>query len=266
MSVFVVALTELKGSLDDEASALARDLGSTAYDARLLLAPGLPAVLRRTLEREPALELLSKVRGRGHGAVACDLSAVASSDTMTSMRRFRLGETEITLDDDPEAHLPYADVVALVPAVHRSRTDTATVSRETKLSVGRALMTSGLSMTKTVTKQAHASTEAREGVLYVFRRGGAGPWLLREHGGVWAGHGRPLAPSESENFRIAVSRLRELATGAAFDDRLVTRRAPERAALSGGNSNTTVKTSSESGVDLLAHLLAMWLARSPASR
>lgn len=261
--MYVVALTELRGALEDEAAALAGDLGCTAYDARMLLAPGIPAILRRTPDREAALKLLSSVRARGHGAVACDLSAVASSDAMTAMRRFRLGETELTLDDDPGARLPYDDIVALVPAVHRSRTDTATVTRETKLSVGRAIMTSGLSMSKTVTKQTHATTEARESVLYVFRRSGATPWLLREHGTVWAGHGQPLAPSEAENFRMTVAALRARAPGAAFDDRLLTRRAPERAALSGGNANTTVKTSSESGVDLLAHLLALWMARPP---
>jgi hypothetical protein len=262
--VYVVALTELRGTLDDEAPALARDLGCTAYDARLLLAPGMPTVLRRTPDREPALELLSRVRARGHGAVACDLSAVASSDAMTSMRRFRLGQLEVTLDDVADARLPYDDVVALVPAVHRSRTDTATVSRETKLSIGRAVMTSGLSMTRTVKKEAHNSTEERESVLYVFRRSGAAPWILREHGTQWAGHGQPLAHSEAENFRIAVAALRARAPAAAFDDRLVTRRAPERAALSGGQNTTSVRTSSESGTDLLAHLLA--LARAGAGR
>jgi hypothetical protein len=263
--VFVVALTELRGALEDEATALAADLGCTVYDARMLLAPGIPAILRRTPDREAALKLLASVRARGHGAVACDLSAVASAETMTVMHRFHFGETEVTLDDEPEARLPYDDVVALVPAVHRSRTDTATVTHETKLSVGRALMTSGLSMSKTVTKTSHATTEARERVLYVFRRSGAAPWLLREHGTVWAGHGQPLAPSEAENFRITVAVLRARAPGASFDDRLLTRKAaPERAALFGGNANTTVKTSSEAGVDLLAHLLAMWLSRSAA--
>ena len=64
-----------------------------AYDARLLLAPGTPTILRRAPESEAALDLLSRVRARGHGAVACDLSAVVSSDAMTSMKRFRLGPT-----------------------------------------------------------------------------------------------------------------------------------------------------------------------------
>ncbi len=260
--MFVVALTELRGTLEDEAAALARDLGCTAYDARLLLAPGVPAIVRRTPDREPAVELLGRIRARGHGAVACDQAAVVSSDAMTSMRRFRLGPDAITLDDVPDANLPYDDVVALVPAVHRSRTDTETVTREKKLSIGRAIMTSGLSMSKTVTREAHNSVEEREGVLYVFRRSGATPWILREHGTVWVGHGQPLARSAAENYRIALTTLRSRAPGAAFDDRLVTRRAPERAALSGGPATTAIKTSSESGTDLLAHLLALSLARA----
>ncbi len=265
--MFVVALTELRGPLEDEAAALARDLGCTAYDARMLLVPGIPAILRRMPDRAPALELLSRVRARGHGAVACDLSAVASSDAMTSMRRFRLGEEAVTLDDDPASRLPYDDVAALIAAVHRSRTDTQTVSRERKISIGRALVTSGLSMSKTVTKSSHDSTEERENVLYVFRRSGGAPWLLREHGTAWTGHGQPLAHSEAENFRIAVATLRERATAAVFDDRLVARKAPERAALSGAPSTSgmTVKTSSDSGVDLLAHLLALALAKRHAN-
>ncbi len=264
--MYVVAIIELRGSVEDEAAALAKDLGGTAYDARMLLVAGAPAVVKRTPDREGAVELLGRLRARGHGAVACDLAAVVSADAMTSMRHFRLEASAITLADAPEATLAYDDVLALVPAVHRSRVDTETVTRERKLSVGRALMTSGLSMTKTVTRETHASTEQREGVLYVFRRSGATPWLLREHGTVWAGHGLRLAPSEAENFRLTVAALRERAPAATFDDRLVARKAPERAALSGGPGSTTVKTSSDAGMDLLAHLLAMSIARSaPAS-
>ena len=260
--VFVVAIAELNGAIEAEAAVLAADLGCTAYDARLLLAPGLPAIVRTTPDREQALQLLAQVRARGHGAVACDTAAVVGSGAMVSMRRFRLGPEAIGLDDLPTESLPYDDVLALLAAVHRSRTDTATQSSERKFSVSRALMTSGLAMSRTVKKETHAATEERDRVVYVFRRSGATPWLLREHGTAWAGHGKPLAPSESENFRVAVASLRERAPGATFDERLVTRRAPERTALSGSIGTSTVKTSSDGAVDLLAHVLGLWLARS----
>jgi len=268
---FVVAIAELKGAAEDEAPALAADLGATAYDARLLLAGGTPAVIRTTPDKALALDLLGKLRARGHGAVACDAAAVVASGDMVSMRRLRLGETAVTLDDRPGESLPYAGILALVAAVHRRRQDTDVQTKETKLSVGRAVITGGLSFTRTVKTQAHASTEERAGVLYVFRRDGATPWILHEHGTSWAGlaghagqagQTRAPAPSEGENFRNAVRLLRELAPGAVFDDRLVTRRATERAVLTALPGKTTVTTSSEAGVDLLAHIVAMWSART----
>src|SRR5262249_43172649 len=149
-------------------------------------------------------------------------------------------------------------------AVHKRRVDTATQTRETKLSVGRAVMTGGMAFTKTVKTDTRSSSEERERVLYVFRRTGATPWILHEHGTSWAGLGRPPGTAEGENYRLALAALRELAPLAAYDERLLTRKAAERTSLSGGTgtATTTVRTSSEAGVDLLAHLVAMWVARS----
>jgi hypothetical protein len=259
--VFIVAVTDLHGPVEDEVAALAADMGATAYDARLLLAAGMPAIVKTTPDRALALALLTRLRARGHGAVACDGSAVVSCEDMVAMRRPRLEADAVTLDDLPAERLPYADVLALLPAAHQRRVDTATQTRQTKLSMGRALMTGGVAFTKTVKTNTRNATEERDVVLYVFRRSGEPPWLLRERGTGWAGLGLPLAPSESENYRLAVAALRERAPGATFDDRLMTRKASERSSLSGGGGNTTVKTSSQAGVDLLAHLLALHIAR-----
>jgi len=259
--VYVVAVTELHGPAEDEVAPLAADMGATAYDARLLLAAGMPAIVKTTPDRALALDLLARLRARGHGAVACDAAAVVSSEDMVTMRRPRLEADAVTIDDRPNERLPYADVLALLPAVHQRRVDTATQTRETKLSMGRALMTGGMTFTKTVKTNTHNAAEERDVVLYVFRRSGETPWLLRERGTGWAGLGLPMAPSESENYRLAVSALRERAPGATFDDRLMARKAAERSSLSGGGAKTTVKTSSQAGVDLLAHLLALGIAR-----
>jgi hypothetical protein len=264
--VFVVALAELHGPMEDEVAPLAADMGATAYDARLLLAAGTPAVVKTTPDRQVALELLARLRARGHGAVACDAGAVVSSENMVAMRRPRLEADAVTLDDRADEPLPYADVLALLPAVHQLRVESSTQKRETKLSMSRAVMTGGLAFTKTVKTDTRTASEERDVVLYVFRRSGATPWLLHERGTTWAGLGLPLAPSEGENYRAAVAALRERAPGAAYDERLLTRKAAERASLSGSGGNTTVKSSSQAGVDLLAHLLAMWIARKGAYR
>jgi hypothetical protein len=258
--VYVVALAELHGTVDAEAPALAADLGVTAYEARLLLAAGLPAVVKTTPDRALALELLGKIRARAHGAVACDASAVIASSAMVPMTRFALRDDGVAVLDEGGAHLPYDDVLALVAAVHRLHADTTTTSRETKFSMQRTLLTGGIALTKTVMKETRTAKDERDGVLYVFRRSGATPWLLREHGTSWSGLSH-VAPTEAENYRAVVAALRARAVGATFDDRLVTRKAPERTSLSGGTGNATVRSSTEAGVDLLAHLLAMWIAR-----
>jgi hypothetical protein len=261
--VFVVALTELHGTIDAEAAALAGDLGVTAYEARLLLAQGTPTIVRTTADEGPALELLARLRGRGQGAVAIDGTTVVPSHAMMSMRRFRLGPSSIALDDRPE-ELPYDDVRAIIAAVHRVQTTNASESRDKQLSVSRAVMSGGLVMTKTVKRETRSETTEREPVLYLYRRSGGTPWLLRERGTIWMGHGRTVSPLASENFRTAVRALRERAPGAVYDDRLASRRSvPQRLVVTGTPGGTTTTSSSEAGIDLFAHVLALWITRAP---
>jgi hypothetical protein len=265
--VYVVAIAELSLAIEIEAAALASDLGVSAYEARLVLASGTPAIVSMTSDKARAIDLLSRLRTRGHGAIACDASAVVASDTMTSMRRFGLGARSISIEDEPGTELPYDEVLALIAAVHRHRATSENEVRESKFSVARAVMTGGIVTTKTVKRETRTVTEEREAVLYLFRRGGGLPWILRETGTRWGGHGRPMAPSASANFRTTVGVLRERMPDAVYDDRLVARRsAPERVAVAAGSAGTTMTTSSEAGIDLLAHLLAIWISRAKANR
>ncbi len=260
--MYVVAIAELSATIDTEAGALADDLGVTAYEARLLLASGTPSIVCTTRDKPRALHLLSRLRARGHGAIACDAAAVVPSAAMPCMRRFRLGERSISLDDRRGASLPYADVVALVAAVHRRRTVHEAEGRHRELAIGRAVLTGGVVTTRAVKRETRAATDEREPVLYVFCVGQA-PWLLRERGTSWAGSGLPVAPSASDNFRVTVAALRERMARAAYDERLLVRKsAPERLAVAVESGATTTTTSSERGVDMLAHLVAMWVSRA----
>lgn len=260
--MYVVAITELSATVEAEAVALSSDVGVSAYQTRLMLASGTPAIVSTTHDKAPALDLLARLRRRGHAAIACDTSAIVASVAMTSMRRFSLGAGSISSGDGAGAELPYDDVLALVAAVHRQRTTSESEVRESKFSAARAFITGGIVTTKTVKRDARTATEEREGVLYLFRRAGGAPWILRERGTSWAGHGRPIAPTAGVNFRITVDLLRERMPRAVYDDRLVARRSiPERTAIATGAASTTMTTSSEAGIDLLAHLLAIWISR-----
>jgi hypothetical protein len=201
--VYVVALAELGTSAEDEAPRLATDLGTTPYDARLRLAAGLPCIALATPDRVRALEMLGKLRGRGHGAVAFDARAVVSASSMIAVRRYRWEEDGLELErENATATLEkflYADMSVLLRAMHRSSYEQREEVEEVKFRPGAALATGGLIMTKTVHKQVRSTVEAREQVLYAFGKGGT-PWLLRESVAQSATLGDAMHPTRALNF------------------------------------------------------------------
>lgn len=257
--MYVVALTELATPLEAEAAALAADLGTTLYEERLHLLTGLPCVVLTTVDRGEAVALLAKLRARGHGAVACDASAVVGSEAMIPMRGFAFEPDAVVAG---EARLPYGEITALLRAMHRTSTETRGETKSRQFSAGKALLTGGLAFSKTVTKEEKSVAQASEQVLYVYRGGGATPWLLRERGTSYAGLGARLSASSTQNFLTTIACLREKAPAALYDERLLNpRNASTRLSRSGTASASTLQTSSAGGVDLLAHLIALWNAK-----
>lgn len=257
-TVFVVAILELVGTVDAEAAPLAADLGATVYEARLALSAPPPTVVLTTPDRARATVLLASIRARGHGAVACDAAAVTASDAMTSLRRFRFDDDALVTDAGER--LPFGDVLVLVLAQHRVHVDRRTEHSEKRFDMTRAIVSGGLVVRKAVTTSTHTTADERERVLYLFCRDGA-PWVLRENDASYAALGR-VAPTVRENFDATVALLRARAQHAPFDARLLaTRRVPEALRSSGDPRAQTLTTSTASGMDLLAHLLAMWLAK-----
>jgi len=261
--MFAVGIAKLATSPDGEAALLARELDLTVYEVRLMLAPGLPAIVRMTADQARAVELLGRLRSRGHEALVVDVSAVVPSAEMVSSRRFHFEADALIADDPPERSLPYADIAVLVRAAHRTAVESTTTQKKKSLSLGRALLTGGLVMRKTKETSTTTHREEREEVLYVFRRSGQTSWLLREHGTRYDGLGDRMAPSEHANFVTMVELLRSHAPRSVYDDRLVHRKVPDRIAQSAVQFSTRERrfeTSSAAGMDLFAHLLALWAA------
>ena len=151
-------------------------------------------------------------------------------------------------------------------ATHRSRTDERTTQTERSFRPGRALMTGGMMMTGTRTIEKTKITEERTNVCYLFRRSSDKPWLLRQDEAKYQGLGGDMQPTNALNFARTVQRLRELAPAAMFDTRLVSvKRIPERAVDLDVTGTGTAISSSTFGVDLLAHLLAMYFAQKDAA-
>ena len=253
--MYVVAITELAGTPDDAAAALAPVLGKSPYDTRLELAPGVPAVVLTTPEKVRAADVAVRVRALKHTVVAFDANAVVASEDMIGLKRFRFEPDALTTEDRPNERLLYDDVFAMLRAVHRFESRTHEEITKKEFSGARALMSGGILATKTVTETNHTVFKEKMNVLYVFRTSGATPWILRENGTNYAGLGAARSPVQTTNFATAVRLFRERMPQAAFDDRLTTlRRIRTGEAISRPGIST--ESSSVPWTDLLAHVVA----------
>ena len=262
--MFVVVLTDLARPLEDEAVALAADMGTTPYDARIALNGGLPTILLTTIERDRAARVLEGIERRGNGAMVVDSDTVVPNAEMTALRRFRFEPGAVMADERPDVSLPYKEVFALLRASHRVITETRTETSRSQFSAARTIATGGLATSRKVKTETTSNLEEKEQVLYLFRRGGETPWILREMSTNYSGLGSALGHSRAQNFGHTVRMLRAQMPMAAYDERLLAaKRIPQhiaiRGTLEGGRSTSA---SSDAGVDLLAHILGIWHARA----
>jgi hypothetical protein len=262
--VDLVALISLATSVEVEAPLLAADLGMTTYEAALLLRAPSPVPLLRTEDRARAIALLGKLHARGHDALGCDARVVVSADEMTQVRTFRIEPDALVVGgaDGGADRLAWGDAVAVVRAIHRSRTEHVEKSSQRQLAIGRAALSGGLLLTKKVTTEKTHSAEEREQVFYVFREGGR-PLIVQQSRTRYDGLGAELRPSQLENFATLLRVVRERAMGAAYDERLLAPRPGNERVRAGANG--AISASSSDGVDLLAHLVAMAVSRLRAA-
>jgi hypothetical protein len=232
---YIVAIAALGASIEAEAKALAADLGTTAYEERLKLASGLPAVVLATADGEAAQALLAKLRARGDRAQLCRASEVVPASAMVRLRQFQLEEDAL---DTGDARLVWAEISAFVRARHHRLVESTETVKHKKFAIGRAIATGGLVMRKSENREVVTRSEDFEQVLYIFRANGGTPWILREHGTNYGGLGASLTPTAIQNFALAVQQFRARASHARFDDSLLRRPAITE-------------------VDLYAHLLAV---------
>jgi hypothetical protein len=253
--MYLVAIGELHGSAETATGPLAKDLGTTAYELRLLLNAGFPAVVLATVDQQLARTAVATVARHGHAPIACQRSEVVPSTRMTLLRNFEFAPDGVTAEKGASELLRYDDIAVILRAVHQTTTETSEEVKERKLRPLMAVATGGLVMSKTTKRQVLTRTEQREQALYLFRRSGQSPWLLRERSARYGGLGVELRPTGLENFTTTIRRFRELAPGAAYDERLMNCR-PIRGVAQGVEAT-----------DLLAHLLALHLgARSYTHR
>ena len=96
-----------------------------------------------------------------------------------------------------------------------------------KFSLGRAVLTSGLMLTKTTRKLESVTMEEREEFLHLYA-GGQPPLVFRSSALNYQSLGAALQPSTAANFAYLVETLRLALPHARWDERLTNRQARAR--------------------------------------
>lgn len=250
--MYVVAIAELSpsgGALGE----LAAELGTTLYELKLAINAGLPAVVVLTVDASLAAKAAAAIARHGHRPVSADRRSITASRDMTSIIDVRFEPDALRAGAVRDERLAYEDVFALLRATHKSEETGMREEKERKFRPGMALATGGLVLSKTTKRQVVTHTEHREQVLYIFKKGGGAPWILRERAARYAGLGADLSPTSLENFKTTLRLLRERAPHAAYDERLLSPRSVR------GITDGTAAT------DLLVHLITTDLASTSAT-
>lgn len=254
----IVALVALAGNAEQEATRLAADLGLTVYETQVMLRAPLPVIILRTEDRARTLDIVGKVRARGHDVVALDLAQITWTEEMFRPKTFRFeGEDLVGEAHGETRRLPLNDVFALLRAVHMTQSDETITTKVSSPSLGRAAMTGGLMMTKTTSRETTRTQTEREPVLYVFR-GTDIPWLLASQALRYDGLGAEMKVSKTENFEVLLRVLRERLPTVPYDTRLLQVRPATTVVNAGAKSITQ---SSAHALDILAHVVASALNR-----
>ena len=245
--MYLVAIGELQGTIDDAIRPLAGELGITPYELRLLFNAGLPAVVLTTVDEILARAAVAAIARHGHSPLFCDRRDVVPSEHMTLLRDFQFTKSGIVPQRGSSDQLPFDDIAALLRATHRTTSETTEDVKERKLRPVMAVATGGLVLSKTTTRTVTTKTARNEAVVYLFRRSASPPWLLKERSASYVGLGEHLRPTSFENMAKTIQLFREYAPGAAYDERLMSSR-PMRGVADGIEAT-----------DLFAYLLAMHL-------
>lgn len=222
--MFIVAIYSWREETAEMAQALAGALGIMAFEARQRLIGGGPAVVASFAEQQQARELADKINRIGIKTLIVDAAPVRLRDCFVSVHRFEFAERGLQIEtgSGQQEIRPYAEMELLLTGtsvVGYSETKTVV---EKKFSLGKTLLSGGIPMTKKVERQEEVSSEGSEQLLYLY--GHDRPAAFFSLNSLnYDGFGKEMKLSRTLNFAQLISQLRLHATGAVFDDRLLSR-------------------------------------------
>jgi hypothetical protein len=246
--MFIVAIAELKGDVENAVRSLSQVLETTPYELKLVFNAGFPAIVCVTADENLARAAKQAIRSQGHFPVLCARAAVCPSSDMRELRNFELAPDTLVVDRSSNSSVRYSDITVLLRATHRSTSEAREQIRERQFRPMAAVLSGGLVLTKTTKKTVTSTTAHNEQVLYVFSRSES-PVILRERSAIYTALGAKRSATSFENFNMVIEELRRRCPTAIFDERLRTSR-PILGVADGIEAT-----------DIFAHVLAEYLTQ-----
>jgi hypothetical protein len=252
--VYLVALTELRGDLDQEAGPLAALLSLSPYDVKARLSGPLPKILAQIGDEGTARAIQRGLAARGHGAVVCDPRTVARPEERVRMHRFTIEDQYLWANDREGERLSWSDIGAVIIALVRSPVARTKEEIEYPVVPSRTPQT----VKHDVTKTEHTSVHT--GYLFPHRRAsGQRPWVIEETTAQFLSLGARMQPTRRANFLTTLGSIRRLAPQAIVDDRFVAYPLTSTGLLRVRGSEQAPAMSPSIDVDATIHILARWL-------
>jgi hypothetical protein len=205
----------------DAAAQAARVLGLAPAELAVRLRGTLPRVVLIDADADRVAEGAQALEELGFAALACDAASAPTDAERVVARKIELEpQALVAWDGAGERHVcPGRAVALLLRAVRTATTTEEVTTSEQRFAPGRALLSGGLLLTKTVTKTEVKSHEQREPLLLVHRGDGEPDIVLYERRIDYRALGAAMQPSSAANLALVADRMHALAPRAPVDDR-----------------------------------------------
>jgi hypothetical protein len=222
----IVAIHSLKEDKQNMAGALAAVMGVTVYEALSRLRPpgSGPVVVAVFAGHDPAAELTAKLRSGGFHASLLTAGEIEAEARHWLVKKFTLGELELKVETagGGSRTFAYQDIELILRGTGISHTTETKTSKERSISLGRALLTGGMMISKTTKTVREVTTQQREGFFSLYDGEGP-PLFFNENVLVYETLGPALRLSRVANFLYLLAELRRRCPGAVYDERLLNR-------------------------------------------
>jgi hypothetical protein len=226
IGMYIVAIDDLGEDREGIARALSEALGTIFYDALIRVrVPGKgPLIVAAYAEKKIALEKTEKLSIAGFRTLVLEQDEVETDGQSTMVRRFLFGNDELEIEarTGDVIRIGYNLIDTIIRGIRIVQTTETETVKGKKFAVGRAILTGGLMMTKSVKINQQSRTDVREGFINLYP-GKRRPLVFVESALLYDSLGPALRPTRAANFAFVLEEIRRRCPGTVYDDRLLSK-------------------------------------------